>query len=125
MILITGGIYQGKLDFAKENFAVEDDDIFFCKDYLSIEDKRCICNIENLVKSYVEAGKSEDELRQYIDSLNLRDKIIIANDISQGIVPMKRQERQWRDWSGRLLVDLAKEAQEVYRVLCGLAHKFK
>ena len=32
MILIIGGAYQGKLDFAKEAFGITDEDVFVCKD---------------------------------------------------------------------------------------------
>ena len=30
MILIFGGAYQGKADFAKRTFGLEDEDIFYC-----------------------------------------------------------------------------------------------
>ena len=30
MILIIGGAYQGKLDYAKEKFGLRDEDIFDC-----------------------------------------------------------------------------------------------
>ena len=30
MILIIGGAYQGKLDYAKEKFGLKDEDIFDC-----------------------------------------------------------------------------------------------
>ena len=55
----------------------------------------------------------------------LQDKIVIARDISQGIVPIDSVQRAWREASGRAMMYLAGEAEEVYRVFCGLSEKLK
>ena len=58
-------------------------------------------------------------------STELQDKILIVNDISQGIVPMERENRDWREMTGRAMLYISKEADEVYRVFCGLGSKIK
>ena len=46
MILIIGGAYQGKLDFAKEAFGITDADIYACSTDEIDFSKRCIDQIE-------------------------------------------------------------------------------
>ena len=67
--------------------------------------------------------EAADFLREKIDQL--RDKIIIVCDISQGIVPMEPGHRAWREACGRAMMYLAGEADEVYRVFCGLGQRIK
>ena len=42
MILIIGGAYQGKLDFAKEAFGITDSDVYIC-DTGEIDFSSCMC----------------------------------------------------------------------------------
>lgn len=53
------------------------------------------------------------------------ERILIACDISQGLVPMDPQERAYREMMGRTLVYLAGEARCVHRVFCGLGQRLK
>ena len=46
MILIIGGAYQGKRDFAKTAFGVTEEEIFSCADGEIDFSKRCIVHIE-------------------------------------------------------------------------------
>lgn len=125
MILIFGGAYQGKFDFAKENFDVTDDDVFFCTAEKDIDwSAKVLCHMDQAFLRHVREGKeSREELALHLDEL--KDKIIIVNDISQGIVPMEVDLRAWREMTGRAMLYLSKEAEEVYRVFCGLGNKIK
>ena len=55
----------------------------------------------------------------------LADKIWIADDISQGVVPIEADRRAWREAVGRTLLWLGKESDEVHRVFCGLGQRLK
>ena len=125
MVLIFGGSYQGKLDFAKENFGVSDEDIFVCTQENEIDwSKKVIYNADQAFLRHVRDGKeSRDVLAEHLDEL--KESIIIVNDISQGIVPMERENRDWREMTGRAMLYLSKEADQVYRVFCGLGSKIK
>ena len=46
MVLIIGGAYQGKLDFAKSTFDLSESDIFTCTGGEIDFSKRCIDHIE-------------------------------------------------------------------------------
>ena len=48
MILIFGGAYQGKLDFAKETFGLTDADIHVCSTGEIDFSKRCISRLKSL-----------------------------------------------------------------------------
>ncbi len=125
MILIFGGAYQGKLDFAKETFQVNDSDIFICNEKDSLDlSKKVLCNMENFVFKCVREGV---EAKEYLASAEdlLKEKIFIVNDISQGIVPMEPDLREWREMVGRTMVYLSREAEEVYRVFCGIGQRIK
>lgn len=125
MILIFGGAYQGKLDYAKEQFPIETvcdcsggaapdfaaDAIYGIDGFV----KHCACS-----ESSVEAAEWFAERKAQWEH-----KILIMTDVSQGIVPMDPQLRAFREMNGKLMLSLAKEAEEVHRVFCGLGKRVK
>ena len=125
MVLIFGGAYQGKVEFALEKFDLSEKDVFDCTDSEDI-DYTCkvINNLDRRILGWV---KDETEARDELDEVIeiLRDKIIIVNDISQGVVPMEKELRAWREMVGRTMLYLSKEADEVYRVFCGIGQQIK
>ena len=54
-----------------------------------------------------------------------KNKIIICDDISSGIVPLKKEDRIWREETGKCLQYLSKESSKVYRVFCGIPSVIK
>ena len=52
MILIVGGAYQGKLDFAKETFGITDSDVHICDTGEIDFSKRCIYKIEEFTYNH-------------------------------------------------------------------------
>ena len=126
MILILGGSYQGKLDFAKSAYGLEDNDIFICTDETEAIDfsKRCIAYIDRFALNRVRAGlEPADALR---DNPGLRpDAIVIATDISSGVVPVDATLRAWREACGRMNNLLARRADEVWRLFCGIPQRIR
>ena len=53
------------------------------------------------------------------------DCILICDEIGNGIVPMEAEERIYRERTGRILGQLAAQADEVVRVVCGIGLKIK
>lgn len=53
------------------------------------------------------------------------DCILICDEIGNGIVPMEAEERIYRERTGRILEQLAAQADEVVRVVCGIGLKIK
>lgn len=125
MILIFGGTYQGKTEYAKEHWDFNESDIFYCEEKLSIDlSKKVIVGLEKFIFACTcEGSEAKDVLKAYDEPLT--DKIFIVDDVSQGIVPMDPDRRAWREAVGRTLLWLGSESDEVHRVFCGLGHRLK
>ena len=125
MVLIFGGAYQGKLEYALENFGLSEKDVYYCGENAGIDlSYKVINNLEKFVMACVKKGiEAKELLDEYGDDLT--DKIIIVTDISQGIVPMDPDERSWREMTGRTMLYLSRHADKVIRVFCGLGQEIK
>ena len=130
MILVFGGAYQGKLEYALDKFDMTAEDVYRCsRDGEMDLSKTVIYGLEEFVYWCTENGAeakevlagrfTSDELQPYAD------KIFIACDVSQGLVPMDATDRAFREMMGRTLLYLAKEADEVHRVFCGIGQRLK
>lgn len=126
MIFIIGGSYQGKCEFALETYAISSDDVFVCNtETCSIDlSKRVIAHIEQFALGCIQRS---EEPKDYWASIlpSLADKILIADDVSCGVVPIDTTLRAWREATGRANNYLAREADEVWRVFCGLGARIK
>lgn len=108
MILIIGGAYQGKYAFAAKNYNTG----------LIIRDFHLY--ILDLIKKGIEpVSYMKEHLNEY------RDKVILCDDISCGVVPIDATERRWREDLGHVLGLISGESDEVYRIFCGLSVKLK
>ena len=120
MILIIGGAYQGKLDYAKAAFSLAPEDIFTCTGTEIDFSKPCIDRLEVFTEtrtdalSFFQAHRAEWE-----------DAILICQDIFCGVVPVDGHARAWRQDTGRLCQYLASKATRVSRIFCGLEHRLK
>lgn len=119
MVFILGGVSQGKYEFAK-NIAKEDRRIHahyekIVKKQLQNESLNPISPIEEIERQ-IEIWKQSDEWK---------DMVIISEDMGSGIVPIDKFEREYREINGRVNCILAKEADEVYRVVCGIGMRIK
>ena len=124
MVLIIGGSYQGKLDFAKTAFTLSEDDIFTCSSSEIDFSKRCINRVEEFTLTCVRSGLDPSEyFKDHKD--DWKDSILICEDIFCGVVPMGAEMRAWRQATGRLCQYLSREAAEVSRIFCGLEQKLK
>ena len=120
MILIIGGAYQGKLDFAKDTFGITDEEVFICGGEEIDFFKRCIYKIEEFT------AHNEDPIGYFEAHREAwQDSILILQDIFCGVVPMGAENRAWRQNTGRLAQYLSKEANQVSRIFCGLEQRLK
>jgi len=141
MIFILGGAYQGKLDFAKQQFHVTPSEIWDGRSFLDVKllhgadseeeslwmpdlEKRVWNGLEYFALVCVDKGL---EARGFMEERReaLRDKILICTDLSQGVVPMEARMRAWREMNGRMNIYLASQAEQVYRLFCGIPKRIK
>ena len=125
MNFIIGGAYQGKLNCARNTFAVRDSEIFTCTEENGIEfGARCIYKIEEFTLWCVRNGKDATEI--FKENRNKgADSVLICQDIFCGVIPLGADMRAWRDMTGRLCAYLSEEATSVTRMFCGLEQRLK
>ena len=133
MILIIGGAYQGKLDYAKKEYNLKESDVFVCSAGKSAESgeypvidfsKKCVSSIEEFTFACISAGV--EPLDYFVEhEEEWQDSILICEDIFCGVVPLGADLREWRQATGRLCKYLSQQAESVIRVFCGLEQKLK
>ena len=124
MILIIGGAYQGKLDFAKAAFSLAPEDMFTCTATEIDFSKRCINALEEFCYACVQQDMDPAAFfQEHKDAW--QDSILICNDLSSGVVPMDPVDRRWRHAAGQLCQYLAGQAKQVSRIFCGLEQRLK
>ena len=108
MDLIIGGAYQGKLDYARERFHLEAEDLAFYENGYDTT-RRCLCYLEQAVYDAVAAGRPFE-----LPPLRA-DAVVICTDVSCGVVPMDRVQRLWREEVGRTACALARRGEKCPR----------
>ena len=114
MVLIVGGMAQGKLAFARRELGVTvwSDGI--------IDKENCIYNLHRALRDQPEA---ENLLERWLT--DHPDGVVICDEVGCGVVPLDREDRAWREKVGRVCCRLAEKAAAVYRVTCGLGARLK
>lgn len=124
MILIVGGAYQGKLDYAKAAYNLAPEDVFTCTGKEIDFSKRCVNALEEFCYACIGADIDPIEYAQ-AHREDWKDSILICSDLSSGVVPIDPVQRHWRHTTGRLCQYLAGEAERVSRIFCGLEQRLK
>lgn len=137
MILIVGGAFQGKTAYAKDKYGICEEEIIFCDDVTQCEELvqyirqekslrniRCITRLQLLIRRLqqesVDIEKAMEALLTY-----RQDIILLMDEVGLGIVPLQREDRDYRELVGRAGCFLAKRASKVERVLCGVGRIIK
>lgn len=127
MKLVIGGYAQGKLNYVLGKYDVEASMVYDGETPEKIEEENgtvVINHFHNWVKTKIaNDGCPEVEILEFVESYP--DCVIISDEIGNGIVPIEEFEREYRERTGRILVELAKKAEEVERVICGIGQKIK
>lgn len=113
MVLIVGGDGSGKRSFAQTlGYAPEEmaDGV--------LDGRPVLFHLEQLVFSDPDAAPA------LLEPL-LQKQVVICCEVGSGVIPVSRQERLGREATGRLCVRLAREADCVVRMVCGLSQIIK
>lgn len=146
MEFYIGGYAQGKLDYVLRKYQgqepeiIDGADVKYITEYICTAEyrraemykytethaeKRILLNHLHLCVRYLlESGENPEQcLEDFIAAYP--DCIIISDEIGNGIVPMGREEREYRERLGRVQIELAEKAERVERVICGLGQRLK
>lgn len=131
MEFYIGGCYQGKLEYvqAKGNhgLVVEGADATW-----ELLEKTPICNhLHEFLRFQLALYSSEKEAEIEIEKKILRilesnpHIIFLCDEVGMGVVSMEREERDYRELVGRISIILARKADHVERVFCGMGQILK
>ena len=126
MIMITGGAFQAKTEFAKKTFSLDDNDIINGEScgFDDIFTAKCVVNFHLFIKRLMNSNIDPIEFSDKI----IRDNsqiIIILNEIGCGIIPIEKSDRIWRETVGRTGCFIAQNSEKVIRVNCGISMYLK
>lgn len=153
MELYIGGFAQGKLEYVQNKKAEEAISIAMVIDCAQSDYQKALQSIDNKIKNenadvnnianvndiviinhlhlwvkdLLREGMEESEVQSTILSwvATHPNTILICDELGNGIVPLEKMERIWREQTGRLMIELAKQAERVERILCGLGQRLK
>lgn len=127
MRLIIGGTAQGKLRYAMQRYSTKDCAVWdgeLPEETVEAGKTVVINHFHNWIRTKIaEGGCPEEEIFLFVGEHP--DCVIISDEIGNGIVPVDAFEREYRERTGRILVELASRAEEVERVICGIGQKIK
>ena len=133
MELYVGGYAQGKTDYVKRKYKGEplvviDGETtglgFEDADLTAQPERVLFLHFHLWIRRLLLAGKDAEAVAAAWLKAH-PDCVIVADEVGNGIVPMDAFDREYRDRLGRILISLAKEADEVVRVICGIGKKIK
>lgn len=142
MELYIGGFAQGKLSYVQQKKKEEQIPIALVIDCAESGYQEKLQNLEkdgvtivnhlhlwvrDLLMQADEEKRSESTAKETILSWAEEHPkaIFICDEIGNGIVPIEKKDRIWREQTGRLTVELASRAERVERILCGLGQRLK
>ena len=108
MKLYIGGAYQGQNELAKnENPGAE---IFL--------------DFHETIREAVNRGEAPRAFAERFCAEH-PESVIAANEVGAGVVPMRAEDRAFREAVGRALCVIAQEAETVTRCVCGIGVRIK
>ena len=112
MILLIGGVGQGKLAYALEKTGCTPEDV--ARDPASARTKPIFAGLAEWVRSH--PGEGIGDLLEANPNV-----VLLCDEVGCGVVPVDPAERAWREEVGRLCCELAQKAARVERIFCGLS----
>ena len=148
MILIVGGSHQGKSRAALRHFnrvngmessSVLDGRMMEERGFGGVEElyeallsADVILHLEKLFEYLMRETENPEDIGSAFllqmearEKAEGRDRVLTADEIGCGIVPLDPFERDYREREGRFCQRAAAQAREVYRILCGLEMRLK
>lgn len=127
MKLVIGGYAQGKCNYVLQDYDMEMVEIWdgeIPENRVKSKEIVVINHLHNWIRERIAQGECpEEEIFAFVEKYP--DCVLISDEIGNGIVPIEAFEREYRERTGRILVELAKKAEEVERVICGIGQKIK
>lgn len=140
MELYIGGAWQGKLSYvlkkksrqlqegeqidAAEALTVLDGENCTVEVRPEMRDAAVLNHLHLLIQRRLQAGLPSDCLIEQIYAVN-PDMLLICDEVGLGIVPLTKEDRQYREAVGRVLCQAAQQSDVVERILGGIGMRIK
>lgn len=140
MDFITGGVYNGKGKWVKEQLLHDQEEYSWIdgSNLSTLPDSQdihtsvvVIYHLESVINTYIEQLQQSlltehvDQLLEWEKSCKQHQLIVIGTDITKGIVPLEQADRTWRDTVGFTYQYLIQQANRVFLIWFGLSEQLK
>ena len=122
--IIIGGAFQGKTQYATKTYpGLELTDGFNCP---LDEIGNCVAvnKFHSFTRRWLLEGRTKEALLTMLEN-NRNLQLLISDEIGYGLVPIDDFEREYREFHGRVMTELAEKADCVERVVCGIPQRIK
>ena len=122
--IIIGGAFQGKTQYAKQNNP--EVELMGGADCPLDEIESCMAinEFHSFTRRWLSEGRTKEELLKILEK-NENLQLLISDEIGYGLVPIDDFEREYREFHGRVMTELAEKADCVERVVCGIPQRIK
>ena len=122
--IIIGGAFQGKAQYATKIYpGLELTDGFNCP-LDEIENCVAVNKFNSFTRRWLLEGRTKEALLTTLEK-NENLQLLISDEIGYGLVPIDDFEREYREFHGRVMTELAEQADCVERVVCGIPQRIK
>ena len=122
--IIMGGAFQGKTQYATKIYpGLGLTDGFNCPlDVIG----NCVAvnKFHSFTRRWLLEGRTKEALLTMLEN-NRNLQLLISDEIGYGLVPIDDFEREYREFHGRVMTELAEKADCVERVVCGIPQRIK
>lgn len=124
MMLVTGGCFQGKTQYACETFGISEEeaaDGAVCP-MEELYRTKLLYHFHEYIRRMMKAGQefSVERLKEENPKV-----ILVTNELGCGVVPVDQFDRAYREKTWRICCQIAREAVQVHRVVCGIGTVIK
>ena len=137
MELVIGGFAQGKLDYVLEKLAAEQKDYLLINETSEDLEPEQICHTKEpcvivdhlhlLIRKIADKEAACEWIRKVAEGCAEERKALyfLCDETGCGVIPLDPEARRFREDTGRILCSLAREADHVTRIFCGLPQDLK
>ena len=122
--IIIGGAFQGKTEYATKIYPELGltDGINCSLDKI----RNCVAinKFHSFTRRWLLEGRTKEALLTTLEK-NENLQLLISDEIGYGLVPVDDFEREYREFHGRVMTELAEQADCVERVVCGIPQRIK
>ncbi len=106
--LYIGGAYEGQLELARR----ENPEAVIHADF------------QETVREALARGEDPCALARTLCAQE-PEAVVVSDEVGAGIVPLRKEDRVWREAVGRALCEIAEHAESVTRVTCGIGVRIR